>query len=120
MSQLLSLQEVHNLAMNITGEELQKEGYEFLAINSDLKKNPQFVAIKNKETVFVVVRSVNSAKGTKNFQNKLMLPIIKQAKKYNARVFYAGIWLGHGKNINQPIINGEEYSFIYEGLIEVT
>ena len=52
----LSQQESHNLAMNIAGEELQKEGYEFLAINSDIKKNPQFVALKNKETILTSIQ----------------------------------------------------------------
>ena len=41
MNQKLTRQESHNLAMNLVGEELEKDGYEFLAINSDLKKNPQ-------------------------------------------------------------------------------
>ena len=119
MSQILTQQESHNLAMNIAGDELQKEGYEFLAINSDIKKNPQFVALKNKETIFVVVRSVTSAEETENYQNLNMKPILEHANKHNAKVFYTGIWLGHGKDINQPIINGEEYSFAYVGLIKV-
>ena len=61
MNQKLSKQESHNLAMNIVGEELEKDGFEFLAINSDLKKNPQFVVLKDKETSFVVVRDVSDA-----------------------------------------------------------
>jgi len=119
MSQFLSKQESHNLAMNIAGEELQKEGYEFLAINSDLKINPQFVALRNKETIFVVVRSVTSVEATEQYQKINMEPIIEHAKKHKAKVFYTGVWLGHGKDINQPLINGEEYSFAYVGLIEV-
>ena len=119
MSLKLTQQESHNLAMNIAGEELQKEGYEFLAINSDIKKNPQFVALKNKETIFVVVRPVTSAEETESYQNINVKPIIDHANKHNAKVYYAGVWLGHGIDINQPVINGEEYSFAYVGLIEV-
>ena len=119
MSQSLTEQESHNLAMNIAGEELQKNGYEFLAINSGLKKNPQFVALKNKETIFVVVRPVYSQRETESYQSINMTPIIDHANKHNAKVFYTGVWLGHGKDINQPVINGEEYSFAYVGLIEV-
>jgi len=119
MSQPLTQQESHNLAMNIAGEELQKDGFEFLAINSDIRKNPQFVALKNKETIFVVVRPVSSAEETESYQNINMAPILEHAIKNNAKVFYTGVWLGHGKDINQPVLNSEEYSFAYVGLIEV-
>lgn len=119
MKQALSKQESHNLAMNIAGEELQKEGYEFLAINSDLKKNPQFVALKNKETFFIIVRPVYAAEETTTYHSVLTKPIIEQAKKHKAKVFYTGVWLGHGEDINQPIINGDAYSFVYNGLTKV-
>ena len=45
MSQPLSEQELHNLAMNHVGKELEERGFEFVAINSKLKKHPQFVCI---------------------------------------------------------------------------
>ncbi len=38
MTKKLNKQESRNLAMNIVGAELEKDGYEFLAIKSDLKK----------------------------------------------------------------------------------
>jgi len=115
----LTKQESHNLAMNIAGEELQKDGFEFLAINSGLKKNPQFVALKNKETSFIIVRAVNNEIATTKPENINLKPILEHAKKHHAKVFYIGVWLGHGNDINQPIINDEEYSFVYTGLVEV-
>lgn len=36
----LSPQELHNLAMNIVGKSLEESGYEFMAVNSQLKKTP--------------------------------------------------------------------------------
>lgn len=44
--QILTAQELHNLAMNIVGKKLEKMGYEFQAINSQLKRHPQFVLFK--------------------------------------------------------------------------
>ena len=44
----LSEQELHNLAMNIVGRQLEAEGYEFMGVNSKPKKNPQFVCLKDK------------------------------------------------------------------------
>lgn len=38
MSEQLSEQELHNLAMNIVGKDLEAQGYEFLGVNSKLKK----------------------------------------------------------------------------------
>jgi len=119
MNKELTAQESHNLAMNIVGEELEKEGYEFLAINSNLKKNPQFVALKNKKTIFILVRPVYSEIDLEQIKNIEIAPILTHANKYNATVFYAGVWLGHGLDINKPIINGEEYSFVYTGLKEI-
>jgi hypothetical protein len=52
--QRLTEQELHNLGMNIVGKKLQEKGYEFVAINSTLKKHPQFVLFKKGEpTIFV-------------------------------------------------------------------
>ena len=45
----LSGQEMHNLAMKIVGDQLKKSGYEFLSVNSRLKKDPQFVCLKDKK-----------------------------------------------------------------------
>ena len=44
--------------MNIVGKELERHGFEFLAVNSKPKKNPQFVCLKEKKTHFIVVRAV--------------------------------------------------------------
>ncbi len=119
MNQELTPQESHYLAMNIVGEELEKDGYEFLAINSNLKKNPQFITLKNKETFFIVVRAMYSAEALEQHQSIDMEPILVHAIKNNASVFYAGVWLGHGLDINKPIVNGEDYSFVYTGLKEI-
>ena len=58
--QILTAQELHNLAMNIVGEKLTEMGYEFQAINSQLKRHPQFVLFKKGEpTIFVLVKATN-------------------------------------------------------------
>ena len=41
MGKALSKQDMHNLAMNIVGKDLESQGFEFIAINSKLKKHPQ-------------------------------------------------------------------------------
>ena len=52
----LTDQELHYLAMNIVGRQLEEEGYEFMGVNSKKGKNPQFVCLKEKQLHFIVVR----------------------------------------------------------------
>ena len=56
----LTGQELHNLAMNIVGSALRDElQWEFLLVNSELKRDPQFVCVdKNNQKYFVIVRAV--------------------------------------------------------------
>ena len=43
---ILNLQDIHQLAMGEVGNYLEIEGYEFLAVNSQIKRSPQFVCVK--------------------------------------------------------------------------
>ena len=58
MPQALTKQELHNLAMNIVGEDMKSQGFEFLGVNSKIGKDPQFVGLKNKDLHFVIVALV--------------------------------------------------------------
>ena len=65
--------------MNIVGKDLEAKGYEFLAINSQLKRNPQFVCIdKNNQRYFVIVK-------TGPFQNLLLLTMLFGWKPLKSR-----------------------------------
>ena len=65
MAELLTEQELHNLAMNIVGEDLKSQGFEFMAVNSKLKKDPQFVALKDKKITFCNRKSAYISTGCK-------------------------------------------------------
>ena len=115
----LTEQELHNLAMNIVGNDLEQQGFEFMAVNSKLKKDPQFVALKNKTLHFVVVRAVAYPIAVKNYDENLMQKMKAHADKFEAKTYYAGVGLGHGNDYQQPIVKNEDYTVIYEGLIEI-
>lgn len=119
MKQELTEQELHNLAMNIVGEDLQKNGFEFLSINSKLKKDPQFVALKDKMLHFVVVRAIQYPEDVDTYDPFYMQTIKDHALKFNARTFYAGVGLGSGSNYGKPVIKNETYTMIYNGLQEI-
>ncbi len=98
----LSAQELHNLAMNIVGKKLEAEGYEFMGVNSKPKKNPQFVCLKDKVLHFIVVRNVAYPNNPKEYDLDLMLKVNKQAMKFEALTYYAGVGLSNAQDQNSP------------------
>lgn len=119
MKNELNKQELHNLAMNIVGKDLEDQGYEFLGIKSELKTNPQFVALKEKKLHFVVVRAILYPDDPKEFDQLFMEGIKEHALKFNARAFYAGVGLANSRDYELPITKDEDYIVNYDGIQEI-
>ena len=119
MSQKLTEQELHNLAMNIVGKDLEEKGFEFLGVNSKLKKDPQFVALKDKELHFVIVRAISYPDDANGYDPVFMQTIKSHADKFEAKTFYAGVGLGHGSDYGKPVLKNEDYTMIYNGLQQI-
>lgn len=115
----LSEQELHNLAMNIVGKDLEDQGYEFLGVNSELKKNPQFVALRNKQLHFVVVRAIQYPDNPEEVDYVFMETIKQHAIKFKARTFYAGVGLANSRDYEIPVDSEEDYVVRYPGLKEI-
>ncbi len=117
MSRPLSKQEIHNLAMNIVGKDLEAKGYEFIAINSKLKSNPQYVCIdKNNQRYFVVVKALLISEYALTYDVIWMETFKAHARHNNAKVIFAGVGLAHKNDTTQPPFLNEEYLLQYEGL----
>tara|TARA_R110002072_G_scaffold124085_1_gene259478 strand:+ start:261 stop:623 length:363 start_codon:yes stop_codon:yes gene_type:complete len=116
MKEKLTEQELHNLAMNIVGKQLEEDGFEFLGVNSKLKKDPQFVALKNKNLHFVIVRAIRYPKDANVYDPVFMQTIKEHALKFEATTYYAGVGLGHGSDYAKPVVKGEDYTMVYNGL----
>ena len=117
MSKALSDQELHNLAMNHVGKELEERGFEFIAINSKLKKHPQFVCMdKSKQYFFVVVRAVLLPDNPNNYDVIWMESFKKHARENDAKVLYAGVGLGNPEGEDLPIFLNQEYLIEYNGI----
>jgi len=119
MKNELSKQELHNLAMNIVGEDLEKQGFEFLGIKSELKSNPQFVALKNKKLHFVIVRAITYPDNPKEYDPMFMKKMKEHAIKFEARAFYAGVGLANSTDYEKPITKEEDYIVNYDGIQEI-
>lgn len=117
MSKPLSPQELHNLAMNHVGKDLENRGFEFVAINSQLKKHPQFVCIdKNSQYYFVIVKAVLLPDNPNNYDVIWMETFKKHARDKNAKVLYAGVGLGNPNGESLPIYLNQEYLIEYNGI----
>jgi hypothetical protein len=117
MQKALSKQELHNLAMNHVGRDLERRGFEFIAVNSQLKRHPQFVCMdKNKQYYFVIVRAVILPDNPNNYDVVWMETFKKHASSKDAKVLYAGVGLGNPEGEHLPIYLNEDYLIEYNGI----
>ncbi|WP_274476514.1 Na(+)-translocating NADH-quinone reductase subunit F [Mangrovimonas aestuarii] len=117
MSKPLSEQELHNLAMNLVGRDLEKRGFEFVAVNSQLKKHPQFVCIdKNSQYFFVIVKAVLLPDNPNNYDVVWMETFKAHARSKDAKVLYAGVGLANAKDDSLPVYLNEPYKLEYNGI----
>ena len=113
----LTKQELHNLAMNIVGKDLEKRGFEFIAINSQLGRHPQFVCIdKNNERYFVIVKAVSYPDNPNNYDVIWMESFKKHAIEHKARIFYGGVGLQNADDPTLPVYLNESYGLEYNGI----
>ncbi|TWO33213.1 Na(+)-translocating NADH-quinone reductase subunit F [Seonamhaeicola sediminis] len=117
MSKPLTEQELHNLAMNHVGKDLEQRGFEFIAVNSKLKKHPQFVCIdKTSQYYFVIVKAVILPDNPNNYDVVWMESFKKHAREKDAKVLYAGVGLGNPNGENLPVYLHEDYLLEYNGI----
>jgi len=115
----LNTQEVHQLAMKEVGDFLEKEDYEFLAVNSQLKRSPQFVCVKDKALFFVVVKGCLYPKAPKQFDLEHLEKVKIHAKKNNAQLFFAGVGFAHAEDYNITLTKNDPYVVNFDGLQKI-
>ncbi len=117
MQRKLTYQELHNLSMNIVGKDLEKRGFEFLAVNGQFKKHPQFVCIDaHNQRYFVIVRFDTIENYPLEYDVIWMETFKNHAKKNKAKVLFAGLGLGSINNETEYPNLDEDYLLKYEGL----
>lgn len=120
MLKALTEQELHNLAMNIVGKKLQEMGYEFVAVNSQLKKHPQFVLYKKGEpTIFVLVKATNNLQNPNQYDRIWMETFVNHAKKNNAKVWFAGVGIANAESVESPVFKNQPYYVAFEDFVKI-
>jgi hypothetical protein len=113
----LTNQELHYLAMNIVGKDLEKRGFEFIAIESKLGKQPQFVCIdKKNQRFFVVVKAIPLPDNPNNYDVIWMETFKSHAREHDAKVLFGGVGLGNSLDPNLPVMKDQEYLLEYNGI----
>ena len=115
----LGKEELHRLAMNIIGKDLEKDNYEFLSINSSLEKNPQFVCTKNKQLYFIIVKAILYPENPKNFEIKNLNKILDHCTKFDAKLLCAKVGLANSDDYELPLFKNSSYIVNYEGFEEI-
>ncbi len=103
--------------MNLVGKQLEEDGFEFMAVNSKPKKDPQFVCLKDKTLHFIVVRYVLYPEDPRAFDSGLMEKVKNHAEKFEALTYYAGVGLSNASDRRSPLILNAPYIVDYEGLV---
>jgi hypothetical protein len=117
MSKPLTEQELHILAMNHVANDLNDLGFKFISINSELKKNPQFVCLgEDDQYYFIIVRVVKLPLSPYKYDVVWMEKVKKHAHKRNAKVLYAGVGLGHADDEDLPVSLDQDYLLEYTGI----
>lgn len=120
----LTEQELHNLAMNIVGERLKDMGYEFLAVNSQLRKHPQFVLHHTKDSViFVLVKATGNVQEVQQYKEvyeaDFLERFISHAGAQQAKVWFASVGLANAENIDMPVFKDRPYYVAFEDFVKI-
>jgi hypothetical protein len=115
----LSRQEIHQLAMKEVGDHLKAKGFEFLAVNSQPKRTPQFVCVKDKLLYFIVVKGCLYPQAPKFFDSIEMDKVKGHAQKNKAQLFYAGVGFAHANDYDRPLTQKDPYVVNFDGLQKI-
>ena len=113
---MLNEKEIHQLAMKEVGEHLSSQGFVFLAVNSQLKKDPQFVCLKDNKLHFIVVRGCLYPDNPKKFDVQLMQQVRDQGIKYKATTYYAGVGFANARDYEMSLTKNDSYAVNFDGL----
>ena len=117
--EIIKKKELHNLAMEVVGKHMEEDGFEFMSVNSELQKDPQFVCLKDKKLHFVIVRAISYPDNPMTYDKVLMETVRLHAEKFEAKTYYAGVGLAHAENYKLPLTTKDPYAINFQGLQQI-
>jgi len=117
--EIIAEQGLHNLAMEIVGKRMEEEGFEFMTVNSELQKDPQFVCLKDKKLHFVIVRAISYPNNPLDFDKVFMDTVRAHADKFEAKTYYAGVGLANADDYDLPLKTNDPYAINFQGLQKI-
>jgi len=112
----LSTNEIHQIAMNLVGSQLEGGGYEFLGVNSKSGVDPQFVCIFNKQLHFIIVRGFLYPADPLSPDRALLKKVADHAEKFDAKAYWAGVGVYHPEDRKLPVSKSTGYELDFKGL----
>lgn len=120
----LSDNEIHEFGINVVLDDIRAKGYAISSVMTTRESNPQIIAHKNGQLIYIVVRTaIYPKKGViENFQ--LGLQILDDAYDKNAACYFASIGIANANGstdleMSIPIRNSGYY-VAYSGIEELT
>lgn len=125
MDEIMNNQELHEYGVNLIASYLKEEGYTIIELNTEPNIDPQIIAQKLSDMMFVVVRTVMYPKKEKDIKiSNTQLKIIKDggtaygAKCYLAKVGLANPNAKNAKELGMPY-KDTELLVKFNGFIEI-
>jgi hypothetical protein len=117
---LMTEKEIHAFGVDIVLEEMQKDGFSIESVNKDIRINPQIIAKKNNETIFVVVRTACYPYKGRIEDTEVVSQVTRNAKRYDAGCYFASVGIANSLGSTDMEMSiptrGAGYYVAYEGL----
>lgn len=107
------------MAMNVVGKQLESAGYEFLGVNSELKRDPQFVCLKEKKLHFIIVRASRFPEDPMSVDLALLEKVKNHAEAFEATAYFAGVGVYNALDSKLPLEKNQECTIAFKGLYHV-
>lgn len=95
--QLMSENEIHDFGIDYVLQHMKKDGFLIESVNNELGMNPQIVASKNNELVFVIVRTACYPDKGELASEELFKKVLQHADLFHATCYFAGVGIANAE-----------------------